>query len=45
MHKALRATVSYSIIAMVTDVCRHITYDSRGAWHTVYDMLLLSNHK
>ena len=29
---------------MVTDLYRHLTNDSRGAWHTVYAMLL-SNYK
>ena len=27
------------IVAMVTDLCPHLSYDSRGAWHTVYAML------
>ena len=31
-------TVAYSIAAMVTYLCRHPTYDSRGAWHTVHAM-------
>ena len=29
---------------MVTDLWYHLTYNSRGAWHTVYAMLL-SNYK
>ena len=32
----------YSLVALVTDVCYHLTYDSRGAWHSVYAMLLLN---
>ena len=34
--KALSATVGYSLLAMITDICRHPTNDSRGAWPTVY---------
>ena len=26
----------------VKDLCRHLTYNSRGAWHTTYAMLLLN---
>ena len=25
----------YSLVAMVIYLCGHLTYDSRGAWHTV----------
>ena len=32
------------MVAMVTDLLCHLTYNSRGAWHTVYAMLL-SNYK
>ena len=45
--KALSTTVGYSLVALmvhVTDLCRYLTYDSRGACYTVYDMLL-SNYK
>ena len=38
--KVLRTTVGYSLVAMVT----HLTYNSRGEWHTVY-VMLLSNYK
>ena len=38
--KVLSTTGGGSIDAMVTDLCCHLTYDSRGAWHTVYAMLL-----
>ena len=34
--KVLSKTVDYSPVAMVTDLCRHLAYDKRGAWHTVY---------
>ena len=30
----------YSIVAMVTDMWCHLTYNSVRAWHTVYTMLL-----
>ena len=42
--KVLSAIGSYFLVAMVTDLCRHLTYDSRGAWHTAYAMLH-SNYK
>ena len=42
--KVLRTTVGNSIAAMVTDLSRHLTYNLRGAWHTVYAMLL-SNYR
>ena len=38
------SVASYSPVAMVTDICHYLTYDSRGARHTVYAMLL-SNYK
>ena len=38
--KFLRTTVDYFKVAMITDQCRHLTYDSSGAWHTVCAMLL-----
>ena len=31
----------YFLVAMVTDLCRHLIYDSRGAWHTLYDVLCM----
>ena len=40
----LGTTVAYSLVAMVTDLCCYLTYDSRGEWHTVYAMLL-SNYE
>ena len=40
--KVLSTTVGYFLVAMVTDLCRHLTFDSRGAWHTAYDMRLSS---
>ena len=33
-------TVGNPLVAMVTDLCCHLDYDSRGAWHTMYAMLL-----
>ena len=41
---SVNVQVGYSLIAMVTVLCRHLTYDSRAEWHTVYAMLL-SNYK
>ena len=38
--KVLSKTVGNSIVAMVTDLWRHLTYTSSGAWHTMYAMLL-----
>ena len=40
--QVLSTTVGCSLVvkAMVTDLCCHLTYNSRGAWHTVYAMLL-----
>ena len=38
--KVLSTTVGYSLAAMVTDLCYNLSYDSRGAWHTAYAMLL-----
>ena len=40
----LRTQVRNSIVAMVTDLWCHLTYNLRGAWHTVYAMLH-SNYK
>ena len=40
--KVLNITVGHSLFAMVTDLCRHLTYDSREAWHTDFAMLLSS---
>ena len=42
--QVLSTPVGYSLVAMVTDLCHHLTCDSKGAWHTVYEMLL-SNYK
>ena len=38
--KVVSTTDGYSLVVMVTDLCRHLTYDSRGACHTMYAMLL-----
>ena len=27
--------VMYTLVAIVTDLCCYLTYDSRGAWHTL----------
>ena len=35
----LSITVENSIVAMVTDLWCHLTYNSSGAWHTVYAKL------
>ena len=32
--KVLSTTVGNSIVAMVTDLWHHLTYNLRGAWHT-----------
>ena len=37
--KVLSTTFGYSLVAVVTDMYCHLTYNSRGAWHTVYAML------
>ena len=37
--KVLSTTFGYSLVAMITDLCRHLTYTSKGAWHTLYAML------
>ena len=42
--KVLGSIYDYSLVPMVTDLFRHLTYDSREAWHTLYAMLL-SNYK
>ena len=42
--KVLSTKVVYSVVAMETDLCFHLTHDTRGAWQTMYDMLL-SNYK
>ena len=42
--KVLSTAVCYSLVAIVTDLCCHLTDDSRGAWYTVYAMLL-SNYE
>ena len=33
--KILNTQVCNSIVAMVTDLLRHLTYNSREAWHTL----------
>ena len=38
--KVLSTTVGYLLVAMVSNLCCHLTYDSRGAWHKMYAMLL-----
>ena len=40
--KVLSTPVCNSIVAMVTGLACHLTYNLRGAWHTVYAMLLLN---
>ena len=40
----LRAQVCSSIVAMVTDLWCHLTHDSRGAWHTVYSLIIREEH-
>ena len=42
--KVLTTTVGYSLVAMVTDLCCHLTYGSRGAWNTMCAMFL-SNYE
>ena len=42
--KALSTAVAYCLAAMVTNMCCHLKYDLREAWHEVYGMLL-SNKK
>ena len=42
--KGLSITVGNFLVAMVTDVCRNLTYNSRIEWHTVYAGIL-SNYK
>ena len=36
--KVLSTTVSNSIVAMVTYLWRHLTYNLRASWHTLYTM-------
>ena len=31
--KVPNTTFGYSLVAVVTDLCRHLTYESSGAWH------------
>ena len=40
--KALSIIIGYSFVAIVTGIWRHLTYNSREAWHTVYAMLALN---
>ena len=40
----LSTTVDHSLVAMVTYLCCHLIYDTRGGWHTVNTMLF-SNYK
>ena len=40
--KVLSTTVANSIVAMIKEPWRRLTYNLRGAWHTVYAMLLSS---
>ena len=37
--KVLSTTVGNSVVAMLTNLCRYFTYNSGGAWHTLYAML------
>ena len=36
--KVISITIGKSLVGLVTDPYRHLTYDTRGAWHTVYAM-------
>ena len=36
----LSTTVGYSLVAMVTELCCHLTYELRRAGHKVYAVLL-----
>ena len=38
----LGTTVGNSVVSVLTHLWRHLTYDFRGAWHTVYAMLPLN---
>ena len=38
--KVIKTRVGNFVVAMVTDLWGHLTYYLRGAWHTVYAMLL-----
>ena len=40
--QVLSPPVCNSLVAMATDLWGHLTCNSRGAWHTVYAMLLLN---
>ena len=42
--KVLSTTDGCFLVAMVSNLCRHHIYNSRGAWHTLY-AILLSNYK
>ena len=35
----LSTIICYSVAVEIA-LCRHLTYNSRGAWHTLYAMLL-----
>ena len=41
--KVLSTIIGNSTVAMALDLCHHLTYDSRGAWHTLYAMLPSNN--
>ena len=38
--KVLSTPACNTILAMVTDLWRHVAYNLREAWHTVYAMLI-----
>ena len=42
LSKVLGTTAENSKAAMATDLWRHLTCKSRGAWHTLNAMLLLN---
>ena len=41
--QGIKHNIWFSIVALITHVWRHLTYNSRGAWHTLY--MLLLNYK
>ena len=40
--KVRSTTAGNSIVAVMTDLWHHLTYNSMGAWHTMYAMLPLN---
>ena len=35
-YRGTKTTIGISVVAIVTDLWRHLTYKLRGAWHRVY---------